>query len=198
LSHSRSFTIIKKMEFKLKRKHWLIAISACLLIFIVKMCETEDIAHIYQKDSEDVQSLEELQNEADSLLTEVIKEIDTQQHKYNKELDSLNNIVLSDNLTSEQVSRLKKKIKETEELLEEAKNKDAKKVVIVERLERVEVEAPKVSPTISIRLDDSVNIIVRDSVVYNYVDTIIYKEVYKIDTTYYNSDEIKKLKLKKN
>lgn len=114
MSHSKSFTIIKKMKFKLKKKHWLIAISACLLIFMVKMCETEDIASLYKKDSEDVQNLEELQYETDSLLTEVIKEIDIKRHKYNKELDSLNNMVLSENLTSEQVSELKKKIKETE------------------------------------------------------------------------------------
>jgi hypothetical protein len=81
---------------------------------MVKMCETEDIASLYKKDSEDVQNLEELQYETDSLLTEVIKEIDIKRHKYNKELDSLNNMVLSENLTSEQVSELKKKIKETE------------------------------------------------------------------------------------
>jgi len=200
------------MEFKLKKKHVFIAIGACLLIFMVKMCETEDIKNLYEKDSEDIQSFEDLQNETDSLLTEVIKKIDIKQHNYNKELDSLNKIILSDNLTSEQVSRLKRKIKETEDLLEEAKKdedllEEAKKdnglkevfvVEKLEKLERIEVEAPKVSPIINVRLDDSVNIIVKDSIVYNYVDTTIYNKVYKIDTTYYSNDEIKKLKLKKN
>lgn len=55
-----------------------------------------------------------------------------------------------------------------------------------------------VSPIINVRLDDSVNIIVKDSIVYNYVDTTIYNKVYKIDTIYYSGDEIKKLKFKKN
>jgi len=181
------------MEFKLKKRHVLVAIAACLLIFMVKMCESDDFATVYQKDREDIEKLGELQYESDSLLTEVLHNIDTKQHQYGDELDSLNNIILNDNLTVEQVDRLKKKIRDTEKLLRDAQN--AEDTVII-----------SAGITISETVRDSIiwNIVEMDSVRYNIteVDSVIYHfvvdTVYKIDTIHYRSDEIKKLKLKNN
>ena len=53
----------------------------------------------------------------------------------------------------------------------------------------------------NIIMEDSVeyNYILRDTIMYNiiFVDSIVKRTVYKIDTIYYNSDEIKKIKRKK-
>lgn len=182
------------MEFKLKKKHGLIAIGACLLIFMVKMCETEGF-DINKQDNKDVKSLVELQHESDSLLTLMLEEIEIKQSKYNKELDSLNNIILNDNLTVEEVNTLKQKIKDTQELLVEAENE--REVVYIDAGVTIS-ERIIDSVVLNIIEKDSVSIIIRDSIVYNYVDTTIYKKVYKIDTVVYSADEIKKLKIKKD
>jgi len=190
-----------KKEYK---KAIIIGASAGLLFFMVKMCETEKISQYNYGGKDDIEILSDLQKESDSLLTEVLQDIDSKQRKYEYELDSLNNIILNDNLTVDEVNKLKKKIIYTEDLLEDAKkDKGVKKIFIKEKLEKNEVEIqPVISQIINVKLEDSVelNIIQKDSIVYNIVekDSVVNKIVYKIDTVYYNSDEIKKLKLKNN
>ena len=180
---------------KLKKRHIAIAVAACLLLFMVKMCESDDFTVVNKKDKEEIEQLGVLQHESDSLLKEVIHEIDTRQHQYGGILDSLNNIILNDNLTVEEVKRLEKKIEDTELLLELAKNVKDTIIMTADPIERDSV-------VYNIIKEDSVeyNIIQKDSVVYNitYLDSIVKRTVYEIDTIHYDSDEIKKLKIKGN
>jgi hypothetical protein len=149
----------------------IIASSAMALMFMVKMCKSDGLSEIYKKDHEEIQHLGELQNKSDSLLKEVLHDLDTKQHQYGDEIDSLNGIILNDNLTQEEFDKLKKKIKKTEKLLKEANEKE---VLIVEPTMNIE-------PIISVNIKDSViwNIIEKDTIIYNIIerDTVIYKTV---------------------
>jgi anion-transporting ArsA/GET3 family ATPase len=179
---------------KLKKRHIFIGVCALLLIATVKMCEADDYAEQNRIEMEEIEQLEYMQHTSDSLLQEVLHDIDTRQHQYSDELDSLNNIILNDNLTVEEVKKLQKKIDDTERLLEEAKQTRDTIVMTTDPLELDSI-------VYNIIREDSLelNIIHRDSIVYNIivVDSIVKRTVYKIDTLYYDSDEIKKIKLKK-
>ena len=183
---------------KLKIKYAVIAISAILLLLTIKMCEADDYTAMNIQEQEDLKGFEILQHESDSLLAEVLHEIDTKQHKYSDELNRLNEIILNDNLTVEEVHALKKQIIDTKKLLEEARN--TKDTIV---LTSVTTSDPEVRDSLiyNIIMEDSVeyNYILRDTIMYNiiFVDSVVKRTVYKIDTIYYNSDEIKKIKRKK-
>jgi hypothetical protein len=167
----------------IKKRHIFITLAACALIATVKMCKSEDYTILSQQAQDEVENFEHLQHESDSLLTEVLHEIDTKQHQYDDELERLNKIILNDNLSSEQIESLKKKIVSTQNLLE------------IERSAEKSIELVVLS-----NMSDSVawNIIERDSVVWNiiFIDSIVKRTVYKIDTIHYDSDEIRRIKLK--
>jgi len=162
-----------KKKFTMKRKHWIILISAGLLFFMVKMCEAEDFSLKNKKEKEDIAELEQMKDDSDSLLTEVIKGIKDREFKYNKELDSLNDLANSGELSKEEIKKLEWEIGKTEELLE------------IER-SKMDSLAPE--------MRDSVvyNITERDTTVYNIIekDTIVYNVIYKIDTVLINSDTL--------
>lgn len=179
---------------KIKKRHIFIGICALLLITTVKMCEADDYAEQNKLEMEEIEELEYMQHTSDSLLQEVLHDIDTKRNQYGDEIDSLNNIILNDNLTVEEVKALKRKIRDTEMLLEQAKDTRDTIVMTTDPIERD-------SLVYNIIMEDSVeyNIMMKDTIVYNiiYVDSIVKRTVYKIDTLYYDSDEIKKIKLKK-
>lgn len=170
------------------------ALAAGLLILTVKMCESDGYTTLSKQTKEDVDNFENLQHESDSLLTEVLHEIDVKHHKYTDELDSLNKIITNGSLSSEEIAKLKKKIKDTQKLLEIERS--------VDFLEMVTEPELRDSVVWNIIEKDSIkwNIIEKDSVVYNIIDndSVVSRVLYQIDTVYYDSDDVKKLKLKNN
>lgn len=173
------------MNIKIKKRHIFVAICALLLIAVVKICEA-DKNYLHDKFKiEETEKLKHMQETSDSLLQEVIRDTNVRRHKYGNELDSLNKIILNNNLKVEQMERLHKKISKTENLLEEAKNERDTIILVEDSTTRDYI---------------IYNVIVKDSIVNNIIekDSIIYKLIYKIDTVCYNSNDIKKLKLKKD
>jgi len=178
-----------------KIKYITIGACALLLVLTVKMCKTERVVSDYS--SYGMEDLKSLQQESDSLLSEVIYDIHTKEDKYKSEIDRLSGEVKRGNLSLEDMSSLKREISKTKGLLK------AKKLEM--KANKLEMRSEKMLAIVSEDIieetyRDSIlyNIIERDSIIYNIieVDSIVYNTVYLIDTVYYESRDIKKLKLR--
>lgn len=186
---------------KIKKRHILIAASACILTFIVKMCEVEDFSIIKEKEQEEIHNISNLKNKSDSLFREVIKEIEIEKITYHQEIDSLNNIILNDNLTVEDVEKLKRQIRRAERLLEDTRNDED--LIFIDAGITV-IETVKDSVVYNIIREDSIvwniiekdMIILRDTIIYNIKDSVVNRTIYEIDTIHYDSEDVKKIKLK--
>ena len=186
------------MDIKLKKRHWFLIATACVWIFFVTMCKSKDYTEINLHEQQEIEELHQMHNQSDSLLQEMLYNIEQRQEGYNNELDSLNHLVENEELSHQEILKLEKKIRETEKLLELEK---IKKDTIVDAVVTVDVDTSDVVNVNIVEKDSVVwNIVEKDSTAWNitYDDTIIKRTVYKIDTLYYDSDDIKKIKFKKD
>ena len=156
----------------INKKYLLIGISACLLIFMVKMCESTK----YQIDQTKVEEFKQMQNTGDSLLMEIVSSMDNKDSVYVNRLDSLNQLLSQKNISKTEKIRLEKEIVRTE----------------------ISVEVDRVDDSVVSRNRVIYNIVSKDTVIYNIieVDSIVPKIIYEIDTIHYDSDDVKKLKLR--
>ncbi len=147
---------------KLQGKYLLIAASAIILLFTVRMCKAEAIgreSRVYVDETH-----------RDSLMNQVVSKIETKDSLMSKQVDSLRGAL--DDKSRTRVIRVVRTQRET----------------TYQTLERVE----------SIR-DINVPVIKKDTIIYNIivVDSIVPVIIYKIDTIYYDSKDVKKLKLRR-
>ena len=158
----------------INKKYLLIGISACLLIFMVKMCESTK----YQIDQTKVEEFKQMQNTGDSLLMEIVNSIDSSENVYVNRLDSLNQLLSQKNISNTEKTGIEKEIVKTESL--------------------ISVEVDRVDDSVVSRNRVIYNIVSKDTVIYNIieVDSIVPKIIYEIDTIHYDSDDVKKLKLR--
>lgn len=158
----------------INKKYLLIGISACLLIFMVKMCESTK----YQIDQTKVEEFKQMQNTGDSLLMEIVNSIDSSENVYVNRLDSLNQLLSQKNISKTEKTGIEKEIVKTESL--------------------ISVEVDRVDDSVVSRNRVIYNIVSKDTVIYNIieVDSIVPKIIYEIDTIHYDSDDVKKLKLR--
>jgi len=163
---------------KLQAKYVFIILSAITLIFMVKMCKSDDFLLNYQEEKIQVNEIQHMQATSDSLLNELLIEFEGRDNMYKQSVDSLHGIIEQGQVSTHRPVAPEYKV-------ETVKSKD------VMMLPKMRLES---SELISLKYA------LRDTIIYNIiiVDSVVRKTVYKIDTIYYDSKDVKRLKIRNN
>lgn len=137
---------------------------------MVQMCQV-DIPNLFKEEHKEIEQLHEDKDSLYDMADELIQKSKDSREKYNRELDSLQNIVQEGGLSEDELINLEREIKLTKRKLKKEK----------EKLEEVETTVVDVD---TVHVDTVVyNVEERDTIIYNIElrDTIIY-EIINVDS----------------
>jgi len=163
---------MKNIINKIRPKYILIAVGAVILLMLVGVFKIDE-----DKFDNQHKEIVDLHSEKDSLYSianEIVKDIQKKEKRYVSELDSLNQLIASGELTRKESDNLSEEIDRVNRLLEQERRR---------RVTNIESTGAEYKDSIVY------NIIERDTMVYNiiekdttiYKDTIIYNEI-TVDT----------------